>query len=41
MEVAIDLCFKNKQCKYIAINKYGATWVNNSNKYIISLVKSL
>ena len=31
----IDFCFKNKQTKYIAITKYFATRVNDTNKHSI------
>ena len=35
----IDFCFKGRQSHYIAITKYGVTWVSNINKYAISFDK--
>ena len=37
MKQNIDFYFKDMQDKYIVITKYDATWVNNTNKYNISL----
>ena len=34
-----NCCFQYKQGKYIAIAKYEAIWVNNTNKYNISFDK--
>ena len=39
MQEVIDSYFKGKQGKYIAITKYGTTWVNNSKKHSISFNK--
>lgn len=39
MKQNIDFYFKDMQDKYIVITKYDATWVNNTNKYNISLDK--
>lgn len=33
----VDFCFKDRQDKYIAVTKYGETWVNSPNSYNISI----
>ena len=35
----MNYCFQYKRGKYIAISKYGATWVNNTKKHVISFDK--
>ena len=39
MKEVTDFSFKDTQGKYIAVIKYGATWVNNTNKHNISFNK--
>ena len=40
MKEVTGFCFKDNQGKYIAITKYGATWVNNAKKCNISFDKN-
>ena len=41
MKEVTDFCLKDRQGKYIAITKYGASWINNLNKHNISFDKKV